>query len=304
MDVASNAGLEALRAGTIGRAIERMRLDVREISMAPDSYSSTVAIVELASGERAVLKVAHNREKFFRELRTLERLDGVLPVPHVMRVWEGDDEIAGAFLLRYIDGEPAGDAIGDGLAFEMGTMLARLHEIPMPGCGYDGENGFVTSGNDWWSFQHGLFLKWSQHCMTVLPLDMMRRCTAHFERIFARLPDAGPDVLVHMDYRPGNILVRGNRVAALIDFESTRGGSATVDFTKMKIYMWDRFPGTEAAFRDGYRSVRPLPDIDRILPFYLFMNAYGGVAWCVMRNRLDDHYLPENLEALESLLSV
>ncbi|WP_244188406.1 phosphotransferase [Paenibacillus kribbensis] len=34
-----------------------------------------------------------------------------------------------------------------------------------------------------------------------------------------------------MDFRPGNILVNGNEVAGIIDFESARGGSSEIDFT-------------------------------------------------------------------------
>lgn len=37
----------------------------------------------------------------------------------------------------------------------------------------------------------------------------------------------------HMDFRPGNILVNGNEVAGIIDFESARGGSSEIDFTKV-----------------------------------------------------------------------
>ena len=100
----------------ISSAIERMGLRARSIAMAPESYSSTVAMLELAPGERAVLKVAHNRDKYFRELRVLERLGGLLPVPRLLDAWDGDDHIAGALLLEYIDGEPAGERIDAGLA--------------------------------------------------------------------------------------------------------------------------------------------------------------------------------------------
>src|SRR3954470_8249901 len=106
MSIAPNIGDEISRSRTIPAAIAHMRLRVREVLPAPDSYSSTVAILRMESGERAVLKVAHNRDKFFRELRTLEMLAGRLTVPRILDVWDGNEDIPGAFLLAYIEGEP------------------------------------------------------------------------------------------------------------------------------------------------------------------------------------------------------
>jgi hypothetical protein len=88
----------------------------------------------------------------------------------------------------------------------------------------------------------------------------------------------------------------------LIDFESCRGGSADLDFTKVKDEVWDVYPGTKEAFLEGYTSVRKPPRIDATLPFYELYNAFGGVAWCVRRGQTGDPFLHRNWKKLEQVV--
>ncbi|WP_430103640.1 phosphotransferase [Peribacillus simplex] len=71
----------------------------------------------------------------------------------------------------------------------------------------------------------------------------------------------GPCV-VHMDFRPGNILVLNeSKISGLIDFESAHGGPSEIDFTKIKQYVWDVYPETKEEFILGYKSIRTLPNL-------------------------------------------
>ena len=99
------------------------------------------------------------------------------------------------------------------------------------------------------------------------------------------------------------MLVNNKKIVGIIDFESSQGRSADIDFTKMSRYVWNNYEGTREAFIEGYETIRPLPDIDKILPFYYFFNAYGGVAWCVKRGKYDDPFMEENMsQLLESIM--
>ncbi len=84
-----------------------------------------------------------------------------------------------------------------------------------------------------------------------------------FEQLMVDIPGPDGPRALHMDFRPGNVLIWNGKITGLIDLESARGGSADMDFTKMKIYVWDRYPGTKDAFLSADRTVRSLPSLGR-----------------------------------------
>ncbi|WP_325168686.1 phosphotransferase family protein [Paenibacillus sp. S28] len=67
--------------------------------------------------------------------------------------------------------------------------------------------------------------EWKEPCKEILDSKLYERCIIHFDGVFSALPDLDGPCIVHMDFRPGNILVNGNEVAGIIDFVSARGGS-------------------------------------------------------------------------------
>jgi Ser/Thr protein kinase RdoA (MazF antagonist) len=123
-----------------------------------------------------------------------------------------------------------------------------------------------------------------------------------YVQLHRSLPDPDGPCYVHYDFRPGNVLIQRGRISGLIDFESTRGGSADYDFIKIKNEVWDASPETRVPFLAGYQSIRDLPDIEHTLPLYALHNAYGGIAWCVKRSKLDDPFFDENLTRLRDIL--
>jgi aminoglycoside phosphotransferase (APT) family kinase protein len=139
-------------------------------------------------------------------------------------------------------------------------------------------------------------------CEQVLPATLIQHCLSVYVQLHEALPDPDGPCYVHYDFRPGNVLIHGGRISGLIDFESTRGGSADLDFIKIKNEVWDVSPETRLPFLAGYQSIRDLPDIEHTLPLYALYNAYGGIAWCVKRSKLDDPFFDENLTRLRDIL--
>lgn len=281
----------------VNKIIKNFRLNVQKIIAVPESYSSEVYCLILANNEKVILKIPYSQRKLFRELEMLELLEDKLPVPKVLDFWEGDEETPGAFLLTYIQGEPITELVDLKLAGQMGELLARLHQIPMK------SYNLVQNESDWWKSIHTTFLNWIPECKQVMSSNLLSNCIKVFEQFYQNLPEPDGPRVVHLDYRPGNILVNNSKIAGLIDFESARGGSADLDFTKPKIYVWDKYPKTKEEFIKAYESIRPLPDIAKTLPFYLFYNAFGGIAWCVKRKQLEGDFFKENLEQLKQTLS-
>ncbi len=62
---------------------------------------------------------------------------------------------------------------------------------------------------------------------------LAQRGRAALEFHIDEVPISDRPCLVHFDLRPGNILVREGALAGIIDFESCRGGHASMDFFKL-----------------------------------------------------------------------
>ncbi len=282
------------------QAIEHFNLKVAAVERVAQSYSSIVRILVLENGEKRVLKIPFAKSKLLRELRILNVLQGMVPVPRLVDHWLRDDDIPGALLLSFLPGEPLTGPIPPEVSFKLGELLAHLHSNHLERFG-DEFSVPAANSHDWWSVIDSYFQTWIPICSTILPVDLLEKVLKEYNRLYANLPEPDGPCVVHFDYRPGNILVRDNQVSGLIDFESSRGGSADLDFTKIKTEVWDAFTGTKEHFLHGYASVRPLPNIEATLPFYELYNAFGGIAWCSRRAKLDDPFFYFNLDMLKRL---
>lgn len=285
----------------IQRIIEKLKLNVLKIDDVPESFSSEVYKLTLVSGEAVYLKIPFNKDKLVRECTMLELLKEVIPVPKVLDIWEGDDSRVGALLLSAIPGLPCSRVTDPKLACQIGEVHARLHNVAMPAYGVYHSDGFKPlRNNDWRLYIKNNFVKWQAINKNILNGALFEKCLIHFESLFAALPDSDGPRVVHMDFRPGNILVDDNKVMGIIDYESARGGASEIDFTKINRYVWEVNPQSKPAYVEGYESIRPLPELERILPFYNFYDAFSAVAWCEKRGiEQNKHFLEESIAELQ-----
>jgi len=278
---------------------------VISIDHVPESYSSQVYKLNLARGETVYAKIPYNRDKLYREYRMLNMLNEVVPVPKVLDFWSGDDDITGALLLSQIQGIPCTGKMDDELAYQIGHYHAMLHEVKMPGYGVEGVEGYqFLDQNNWRLYIKNNFEKLAESCKEVLDRELFEKCINHFDHAFSQLPLPDGPCVVHMDFRPGNLLVNNNELVGIIDFESARGGSSEIDFTKMNRYVWEINPQSRVSYTEGYSSIRPLIELEAILPFYDFYDAYSAVVWCKNRGiEKNKAFLMENISVLQKSVS-
>lgn len=290
---------------SILNVIEKLKLNVLNIEDVPESYSSDVFKLTLVSGEDVYVKIPFNMDKLFREFQVLEILKDVIPVPKVLDIWYGDESNTGALLLSAIQGVPCTENMDEKLSFQMGVYHAMLHEVKTPGYGYHSTDGFkFLDQNNWRLHIKNNFEKWKEPCKELLEPALYERCILHFDGVFSALPDPDGPCFVHMDFRPGNILVNGNRVTGIIDFESARGGSSEIDFTKINRYIWEVNPRTKSPYFEGYQTIRNMLNLEIILPFYNFYDAFGAVVWCKNRGvERNQSFLQESIEVLKKSVS-
>ncbi|MEK3748673.1 aminoglycoside 3'-phosphotransferase/choline kinase family protein [Paenibacillus sp. FSL E2-8871] len=286
---------------SIHKLIEIFKLSVLNIESVPESFSSEVYKLTLNNLDNVYVKIPYNRDKLVREFEMLERLKGVIPVPKVLDFWDGDNRSVGALLLSAIDGVPCTSNIDQSLAFQIGNYHAMLHEVTMPAYGCYGSDGFqMVENNSWRLYLKNNFEKWKEPCKELLHPDLFEKCITHFDRVYSALPEPDGPCVVHMDFRPGNILIKDNKVVGIIDYESARGGSTEIDFTKINRYVWEVNPLTRLPYVQGYESVRPLLDLEAIIPFYSFYDAFSAVVWCKTRGIENNKaFLQESIEVLQ-----
>ena len=143
----------------VAEAVAHFGLDVAQLRAPAESYSSTVRLITLASGERFVLKIPYSRVKLLREMMALRALQADLPVPEVIDVWVPEGDGPGALLLSHLPGAPIEGPIDFDLAREMGEVLATLHAHRL--CAF-GEIHVPSSGDalGWWEMMHERFGLW------------------------------------------------------------------------------------------------------------------------------------------------
>ena len=275
-------------------------LDGASFTEVDDSHSSTVYHCALTNGEETFLKIPFTKLKFSRELEAYQMLQGKIPIPELLDYWEGDDELPGVFLLSKLSGHPlqTKDASAK-LAYEVGIVHASMHSIEVPEKLHAIENKFA----DWHAFIEDKFYSFAEDVKGLIEPSLFKQSMETFENMKKHLPDPDGPSFIHMDFRPANIIVNGNHVAGIIDFESVRFGSTEIDFTKLYRDFLSFDKHLSRAYKDGYNSIRPLIELDVVLPFYRFTDAFNSLGWCSRRG-MEKHkrFFETNFAILQEML--
>ncbi|MDI7741201.1 aminoglycoside phosphotransferase family protein [Lysinibacillus fusiformis] len=285
----------------LNRIIEQFRLQIISMDEVEDSHSSTVYKCTLHNGEKVFLKIPYTKMKYQREFEAYEILKGHVAIPEMLECWEGDEEIPGAFLLSELKGKPLTKEAAPIVAFQVGVLQATMHTIqPTAGKVLTGiQNEYLN----WSHFIEKQFYSFAEDAKEVVDKRLFNQAIEKFEEMKQQIPSQDVPSFVHMDFRPANIIVDGDKVSGMIDFESVRFGQADIDFTKLYRDFLSFDPTLYQAFREGYNSIRPLIDLEIVLPFYLFTDAFNSIGWCKRRGiDKNTRFLEENLLRLKNFL--
>lgn len=285
----------------INHVIQQLRLQVQSINEVEDSHSSTVYKCKLSNGENVFLKIPFTKLKFQRELEAYEILKGRVSIPKMMDYWSGDEECPGAFLLSELKGQPLTSNATQTIAYQVGILHAEMHTIRPPE--EKVLTGIKNEFSNWSNFIEHQFYSFAEDVRDILEEQLYKKAIRKFEETKKQLPTPDGPSFVHMDFRPANIIVDHNKVLGMIDFESVRFGSTEIDFTKLYRDFLILDVSFYKAYQEGYKSVRPLIDLDNVLPFYQFTDAFNSIGWCkrrgIEKNRI---FLEENLARLKKWL--
>jgi aminoglycoside phosphotransferase (APT) family kinase protein len=189
-------------------------------------------------GEKVVLKIAvpgldpvRNRD-VLRQARLLKALAPTpVPVPRVIAEHEGaPPEIPPFFVMSFEDGiciEPnslTGEAAlpaDEVRARELTavTYMGQLHAVDPVTVGLGDEPEGTLDGE---------VQRW-KNSFEVCEEDLQIGSQDVYDLLMANIPEAGPTVLLHGDFRLGNTLSLDSRVTAVIDWEIWSRGDARID---------------------------------------------------------------------------
>lgn len=227
----------------------------RSLPVRPVASDGTVnALFRL--GDETVLRFPlrpgpDTRNELVREQENARLVAPYLPleVPTPIALGEPGAGYPGAWAAyRWIPGTPAGLADGfdlDALARDLAGFVRAFHAVPTDGRRWDGtgRGGPLRERDD--TVRQALAA--STHLVDTDRLgEIWARC-------LDAAPHLGPDVRIHADLMPGNLLVRDGRLCAVLDLGTAGVGDPAVDLMPA----WNLLP---AAARETFRRELDVDD--------------------------------------------
>ncbi|MBD3781544.1 MAG: phosphotransferase [Micrococcales bacterium] len=264
--------VEVLRPAAL-EAAHAFGLEVARMEPVLHAYNTTFR-VDTADGERFALRVGTNSKSSPANVLAQQAWQEAIAtttdvtVSRPLRTTSGDwftraePEGLGREVLvtaaSWLDGDGAREDSGAAWARALGEAMARLHR--------QASTWTLPAGADLPVFDDPLFgdreilpdapgLSADERDLVVAGLRRTREA-------FARLYDGADVVPLHADLHGGNLTWHDGRLA-VFDFDDAGLGIPVLDLAITTFYLRrSGAEGAEAALREGYAEVAPLPDVD------------------------------------------
>lgn len=215
-------------------------------------------------GQRSI-----GRHDMLRQARILQALaDTEVPVPAVRAVdeeepaWFAMELVAGESLEPVLDDPPVEAPLAAARMRRAAEVLPILHRVPVGTLPVDGPA--LSPADE--------LARWVR-TMAAVPNELVPEASRLREKLEANVPEAAAPVLVHGDYRLGNILARDAEPVALIDWEIWSIGDPRVELGWFLVFAdGTNFPGVG-------REVRGLPSEDELVGIYTGGGTLENLDW-------------------------
>lgn len=201
---------------------------------------------------------AFGRHDMLRQARIMTALaDTDVPVPGIRATdesepaWFAMDLVRGESLEPVLDDPAVEPSLAAARMRRAAEILPVLHGVALDSLPVDGEVLSPTAELKRWA-----------RTMAAVPSELVPDAERFESLLAARIPDAVDPVLVHGDYRLGNILSDGTDPAALIDWEIWSPGDPRVELGWFLVFAdGTNFPGVG-------RVVEGLPTAEELIDIY------------------------------------
>lgn len=212
------------------------------------------------------------RHDMLRQARIMDALGGTtVPVPAIRAIeepedgqaWFAMDLVRGESLEPVLDDPAVEPSLAAARMRRAAEVLPRLHGIPLQELPVDVDPLHPFDE----------LARWIR-TMRAVPTELVPWAAELQRRLSSDIPDSVDPVLVHGDYRLGNILSAGTEPAALIDWEIWSPGDPRVELGWFLVFAdGSNFPGVG-------REVPGLPSADELVELYTGTGpALVDLAW-------------------------
>ncbi|MCY1280731.1 Phosphotransferase enzyme family protein [compost metagenome] len=235
------------------------------------------------------------------EARVLMRAEaGGVPVPQVHCILEPADGLGRGFIMSRLAGETLGAKIvrdpslagaRERLAWQCGEALARIHRIPLDGLP---ALRVAPAREELETFEQRHRQRGTVKPVFSLAFQWLRRQAPALD---------GPPVLVHGDFRNGNLMVDENGLRAVLDWELVHLGDPMEDLGWLCVNSW-RFGepdkpvggfGLREELFDGYRAGGGVVDAGRVRYWEMLGTLKWGIG-CQTMARIGEPDAPRSVE--------
>lgn len=233
------------------------------------------------NGSQLILKISPRSEDYFRELYFLTRFAGQLPVPRIIQVVEPEPGVNGAILMECLPGKPLQETdFTDELAFELGSVLARIHLNSATGYGDLTQSKLSPDPRTYFTqkFEEGL-----TECSRNLPISLLEQCRRYYATHIDLIASVDGPCVIHRDFRPSNIIIHEGKLSGIVDWASGRASFAQEDFCPLEHGEWPSYSTHKTAFLAGYASIRPVPDYSAMMPLLRLGRAIAVIGFTAKR---------------------
>ncbi len=171
--------------------------------------------------------------------------------------------------------------LNDKLAYEIGSLLARIHLERVQGYGDLIQPDHLSADprvHFTLKFEEGL-----DECRDHLPAALLEKCRQYYDQHIDLLSSVDGPCIIHRDFRPGNLILHEGKIQGIIDWSSARGGFAEEDFCPLEFSEWSTNPAYKNAFLSGYASIRKVPHYQRIIQLLRLSRAIATIGFTVKR---------------------
>ena len=236
-ELADNAVLESCQQLSAGASLETYRISVKtdtgeqrlalrrmQPTMAKDSRFGSISL----DAEARLFQLA---------------AENSIPAPRVVYVLQGKDNLGSGFLMEWLDGETLGqrivrsEALADvraQLAFQCGQVLGQIHAL-------DWKSAQLADALPIVDPENLVDETWKSYCELNVPVPMI---DFSWRWLKEHLPENPQSVLVHGDFRNGNLMIDQTGIKAVLDWELAHIGDPVRDLGWLCVNSW-RFGFTE-----------------------------------------------------------
>lgn len=249
--------------------LSRYPIDVKSAVLINYEYNATLK-VQTTDGQLFALRINTNSprtpENLMAEIAFVRLIaeDGRIRVPQPIQNIDGSfytsvfhepsQRTFHCALYSWIEGEELEDEPTDDQLKAMGVAMATMHLVAPT---FELPHGATLPTFDdpmWWTED---FLLSEKSALDTEAKEMISRALAAIKDGVAKFYEGATPMIIHADMHGGNVLWNEDHLS-VIDFDDCGFGLPIQDFATA-LYYFDT-PEQDAAFKEGYRSVAPLPE--------------------------------------------